>query len=140
MSICCSALAQSKESAACKSVPEGLADISAALNICADVGELTQQQVLLPGEQLERFQNAVRLSAAGGLQDIGRAKGVEQDLDSQKRGNATRWLKISAAIIGGVGGGGGGLLRLNHDASVQRDGTILSMAAGFAGAGVNLFG
>ena len=143
--VACFATAQTKNTNTCTLVPPGLANISAALNICSQVSELTQRQPLTEerlksDQKLREDLDAVQHAAVSGLQDVEQAKQIQEELAAQKKKSEVDWLKISAYIIGGIGAGAGGALRLVNDKTVMHDGTVVGMAGGIVGAGVNLFG
>ncbi len=141
----CLATAQTNTANDCKQVPEGLANISAALNICSQVNSLSRKEPLTTeqlrvDESVKDNLDAVQRAAANGLHDLQQARLVQEELAAQKKKSEIDWLKVSAFIIGGVGAGAGGALRLVNDKTVMHDGTVVGMAGGLVGAGVNLFG
>lgn len=141
----CLAAAQTNTANDCKQVPQGLASISAALNICSQVSSLSRKQPLTTeqlriDESVRENLDAVQQAAANGLRDLQQARLVQEELAAQKKKSEVDWLKVSAYLIGGVGAGAGGALRLVNDKTVMHDGTVVGMAGGLVGAGVNLFG
>jgi hypothetical protein len=128
-------------------VPEGLANISAALKICPEVSRLSKTQVSVQTFTEEDRGRAQQLE----LEQAGDSRKVELYVEAASRHideanlvlvrltqKQVDVLKVSALVIGGIGAGVGGGLHLVNNPQVGHAATVLSLSAGVVGAGINL--
>jgi hypothetical protein len=127
-------------------VQSDVSAISAALGICPQMSLLTNtpiyaQMTTESSFRLVKALSEARDSLANSSREIDRANLVATlyAADVAKRtANTEDALKVSGIIIGGIGAGVGGSLHLVNNPSVGHAGTVLGIAAGVTGAGINL--
>jgi hypothetical protein len=133
-------------------VPGDIAAISAALGIChqmssvvhpSTTSEITADSLNPSGGTNEGTNDLsfARSRLAETSREIARANLVATlyTADATKRAMKVEdALKLSGIIIGGIGAGVGGSLHLVNNPSVGHAGTVLGIASGVTGAGINL--
>jgi hypothetical protein len=141
MLLCPGTSAQAKKNCDLKD----LSTISAALDICNEVDVLTKPSNtpnLLNSVALDKKAIAKAIETARKKHKIASTQIDELTEEEQKywrdRKRATTMVKVSVALIGGVGAGVGGYLRLKSSKDLERDGTKVSLFAGLAGGALGL--
>lgn len=129
-------------------VPTEVAAISAVLRVCDKVGAVSRRQVregVRPQEfaaesaiDVEALHSAVAAALPAMDRNLAKSNLSVGLLSAKLSEQTARYLKWSAALIGGLGSGVGGGLRLVNDKAVMHDGTVVGIIGGGLGATINI--